>query len=1142
MFMNYLTLRLPLKLFFISTLLLIGLASVSSDAESGTENRNGSGQKVADKIAQFTDDGVYNLDTEHLLAFADGYLDQNREIKALQIIENIDQDVLLSVYRLGDELIHNQPFPAEILKIDLFSKAILYKGEQIGVVHIHYEPAPKVNKIDVSNKAGHKDLNLTLEEKRWLQQHPVVRVHNEKDWAPFNFYSHNSPRGFSIDYMNLLEEKLGIKVEYRTGPTWNEFMQQIKAKELDVMLNIVKTEERQKYLLYTGAYLRNMNAIVSRIDSPIKRISELDGRTVAFAKGTFYEEVLKRDFQNIKRLPLKNAFESLKAVLVGRADAAVGEDAVLRYIINDNLLSKLHVSGEAKVGSSDLANLRIAVRDDWPLLHSAIAKAMASVTAEEISAIQQKWGSNETSASPGEVLPSSTQSLHTWFLVATVIIVVILIVIFLLRRFDYSLDKLLFQHRNMSVVIISLIMIFIVSVALITLTALQRTERQVRDDLGHTLVTVNSTVKQRVELWLDKRSHEATLLLEDKQLLPQVKALLQLPRNSSVLLHSDAQSEIRDSYHSHNKALNALDFFIIAPDAISLASLHNNNVGKPNRIMMQRPDLMARVFAGETVSIPAMLSNLAGKDATGRTVTEAASLFFALPVRDWQGNVIAALALELDPFTYLSSEAHHGRIGESGETYAFDLDGHLLSESRFSGELLPITQYYQDGDVQLSLRLLDPGGNVFEGYYPKRRPRDWELTLPVRESLDGHNGVNTDGYRDYRGVPVLGAWSWSDKLGFGLITKVDQSESMAANRHMSWLILLALGGTSFIALFLTVLTLWIGLRARAALNALVEERTEKLNKLVMVVEQCPLNIVITNIEGQIEYVNPAFTRVTGYEAKEAIGKNPRILRGEASPDMREDVRDTIMAGNTWRSKTQYKKKNGDYFWGAISIAPITNELGEMTHFVAMTEDISEANELEQEVKEVRERNELILDCAGEGIFGLDTSGKVTFYNRAAANMLGYQINELIGIDLHQAVHYAHGDGTAYDVASSPMRGTFCDGERNTIDNEVFWRQDGSSIAVEYTAVPMCKDGLLVGAVVMFKDISTRKEIEVELQTRLTELERFSKIAVGRELKMIELKKEINECYRQQGKTDKYKIVTQTRRDNVDNSISLMEGK
>ena len=232
---------------------------------------------------------------------------------------------------------------------------------------------------------------LNQEEKKWLKANPVIRVHNEKDWPPFNYFEYDSPRGLSIDYMNQVAEKLGIQIEYVTGPSWNEFLEMVKRQELDVMLNIVKTEDRMKYLLYTDPYIKNPNIIVSSQESPYETIQALFGKTVTFPKGFFYEEVLTKSFPRIKRLPVEDTLASLKAVTFGRADAALGESAVVKTLINKNLLIGLRISGEVDIGNPDLTNLRIGVRKDWPLLQSALMKAMAAITPQELSQIRQKW-------------------------------------------------------------------------------------------------------------------------------------------------------------------------------------------------------------------------------------------------------------------------------------------------------------------------------------------------------------------------------------------------------------------------------------------------------------------------------------------------------------------------------------------------------------------------------------------------------------------------------------------------------------------------------------------------------------------------------------------------------------------------------
>ncbi len=258
--------------------------------------------------------------------------------------------------------------------------------------------------------AGNQDtrINLTPEEQAFIRENPVIRVHNEIDWPPFNFFEDGRPQGFSIDYMNILASMIGIKVKYVTGPTWNEFLGEMKSGDLDVMLNIVKTPERLKYLLYTKPYAYNPNSILSRDVAPYSSLEQLFGKTVALPKGFFYEEILKRDFPRIKLYLVKNVAESMKAVVFGKADAALGELAVFNYLMERDMLTGLTLSGEVKLGGVNYSELQIAVRKDSPVLASILLKAMDAVDPEEIKKLRQRWISVAAKVSPNRKLLLTT--------------------------------------------------------------------------------------------------------------------------------------------------------------------------------------------------------------------------------------------------------------------------------------------------------------------------------------------------------------------------------------------------------------------------------------------------------------------------------------------------------------------------------------------------------------------------------------------------------------------------------------------------------------------------------------------------------------------------------------------------------------
>jgi PAS domain S-box-containing protein len=158
--------------------------------------------------------------------------------------------------------------------------------------------------------------------------------------------------------------------------------------------------------------------------------------------------------------------------------------------------------------------------------------------------------------------------------------------------------------------------------------------------------------------------------------------------------------------------------------------------------------------------------------------------------------------------------------------------------------------------------------------------------------------------------------------------------------------------------------------------------------------------------------------------------------------------------------------------------------------------LQEANDgLEIRVKErtveltaMIRHNQLLLDAAGEGIYGLDADGRTTFLNPVASAMLGWEQSNLIGQSMHQMLHHTYPDGSPYPVSACPIYAALHDGTVHRVEDEVFWRQDGNRFAVGYTVTPIKQSGVVTGAVVTFQDISARKEAEQKIHALNAELE------------------------------------------------------
>jgi PAS domain S-box-containing protein len=127
---------------------------------------------------------------------------------------------------------------------------------------------------------------------------------------------------------------------------------------------------------------------------------------------------------------------------------------------------------------------------------------------------------------------------------------------------------------------------------------------------------------------------------------------------------------------------------------------------------------------------------------------------------------------------------------------------------------------------------------------------------------------------------------------------------------------------------------------------------EELRKLSQAVEQSPVSIIITDVDGVIEYVNPTFSELTGYTRQEAIGENPRILKSETTPkEMYTQLWNTIKSGREWHGEFQNKKKNGEIYFESALISPIFDQKGSITHFLASKEDITNRKIAEEVIRQ-----------------------------------------------------------------------------------------------------------------------------------------------------------------------------------------------
>ncbi len=158
----------------------------------------------------------------------------------------------------------------------------------------------------------------------------------------------------------------------------------------------------------------------------------------------------------------------------------------------------------------------------------------------------------------------------------------------------------------------------------------------------------------------------------------------------------------------------------------------------------------------------------------------------------------------------------------------------------------------------------------------------------------------------------------------------------------------------------------------------------------------------------------------------------------------------------------------------------------------MREGIAEWQRVERAFRDIERENRLLLGAVGEGIYGVNAEGKTTFVNAAAEQMLGWTAEEMIGRDMHTMVHHHRHDGSHYPHQQCPIYAAFRDGAVHNVENEVFWHRSGKPVWVEYTSTPLRDRGVLIGAVVVFRDVTAKREAHEQLRAALDEVDSLRK--------------------------------------------------
>ena len=691
-----------------------------------------------------------------------------------------------------------------------------------------------------------QELLLTEAEQTWIEEHKLIKVGGELDWGPFDFVNEQGKySGIANDYLELISRQTGLEFEVRPD-SWSNLIQQINEGDIDLLPAIYYSEERGKSYNFSSKYHQVTEYVFAREGSGITSESDLSGMTAAMVSGWATIDTLRQAHPELEILEFGSVDEAVDAVITNKADILFDALGPLSFRLRQKSVTNIHPVFALKDNES--SNLFMASRKDMPELASIISKVLDNTDESTKQAILSKW-----LRSPQEQkFPNNLSKTIYWLLGITLGIFLSLIALHRLSNHFAKHDEgmgLQVGTARFRILILSALSTFISLVVVLGWLALDQIKGKILHDTGSNLENVLITTTQRLDVWITEQASVLSPIVKNPLLIRQTELLLEVDKRQEALLGSEVLKQVRALLNQYQDTLG-LGFFIIDKDGISIASRRDSNIGSMNLIAIQRPDFLKRVFDGESVFVPPVYSDVAIGD---KSLSASVSLFVAVPITRDDGSVIAALTIRLDPNQGFSRVLQFSRVGESGESYAFDHNGSLMSASRFEDGLREIGLLDAGQSSIMNIQIRDPGGDLTQGFQTSIPRAEQPLTHmaasaasefglfgAIRKTPDtGLTGVqkDTQGYRDYRGVPVFGAWLWDEKLGLGLTSEIDVDEALSTFNTIRTLAMAVLGGTLLLSLGGTLFMLLSGERtnrvlhkAKGELESRVEERTRDLSK------------------------------------------------------------------------------------------------------------------------------------------------------------------------------------------------------------------------------------------------------------------------------------------------------------------------
>lgn len=379
------------------------------------------------------------------------------------------------------------------------------------------------------------------------------------------------------------------------------------------------------------------------------------------------------------------------------------------------------------------------------------------------------------------------------------------------------------QHKNKSIVALkkqlALGLLILIVILLLSWSGLEKLKNQFERDLRDEITTVLEVAHAAIDMWVQDRIEDVDFFSKSRALIHLSKEVVRQSKKPDSREYNSAIGALQDYFDPHFSSHNGVDFFLLSRKGVILASSQDDVVGELSPLM-QHGSFIKNVFAeSPSIILPYEL------DVQESFNDNSSYLYIGASLETGIGDPLA-LVFQIDPSQELTRLLNMARFGDTGNTYVFNEDGRVLLGCRFDEQLISL-RLIKEGATSSGLVLHDPGGNLLEGYIPSKKIDDLPLTYMAQQAIGGGQSYDISGYRDYRGVPVLGAWTWDKKFNLGVVFEIDRAEAYRSYGYTK---------RTIVSIFSVIIILFLGyvftlVRQNRAILRLARE-TDNSNKFL----------------------------------------------------------------------------------------------------------------------------------------------------------------------------------------------------------------------------------------------------------------------------------------------------------------------